>query len=284
MAPPSIVGAVAGGYLAGAIPECAAADRHRRRARSSPPSSCCATRRSRQAATGAELDVRAAVLSGAVIGVLGGLVGLILGSLRMPALLRWVGETPQRAVGTNVTVGVFVGVAGSLAHLPNAAPGPRPDRRRRRRLDPRRAARLAPDGPAVGGGADPGDRRRAAGRRGGLRRPGPNLTGVDLQQETADVLGRLIRFNTVNPPGDERACQEWLRDYLEDAGFECELAGAEPERPNLVARAARRGRRAGARLPLARRHRARHRPRTGRATRGRASCTTASCGAAARST
>ena len=57
-----------------------------------------------------------------MIGLLGGLVGLILGSLRMPALLRWVGETPQRAVGTNVTVGVFVGVAGALAHLPNAAP------------------------------------------------------------------------------------------------------------------------------------------------------------------
>ena len=59
---------------------------------------------------------------------------------------------------------------------------------------------------------------------------------MDLQEETADVLGRLIRFNTVNPPGNERACQEWLRDYLEAAGFECELAGAEPERPNLVAR------------------------------------------------
>ena len=57
-----------------------------------------------------------------MIGVLGGVVGLILGSLRMPALLRWVGETPQKAVGTNVTVGVFVGVAGALAHLPNAAP------------------------------------------------------------------------------------------------------------------------------------------------------------------
>jgi acetylornithine deacetylase/succinyl-diaminopimelate desuccinylase-like protein len=59
---------------------------------------------------------------------------------------------------------------------------------------------------------------------------------VDLQEETADVLGRLIRFNTVNPPGNERACQEFLRGYLEDAGFECELAGAEDERPNLIAR------------------------------------------------
>ena len=68
----------------------------------------------------------------------------------MPALLRWVGETPQRAVGTNVTVGVFVGVAGALAHLPNAAPD----------LDvivvggaasiPGRAARLAPHRAALG--------------------------------------------------------------------------------------------------------------------------------------
>jgi acetylornithine deacetylase/succinyl-diaminopimelate desuccinylase-like protein len=58
---------------------------------------------------------------------------------------------------------------------------------------------------------------------------------VDLQQETADVLSRLIRFDTVNPPGNERAAMEWLRDYLADAGLETELDGAEPERPNLVA-------------------------------------------------
>ncbi len=58
---------------------------------------------------------------------------------------------------------------------------------------------------------------------------------MDLQQETADVLSRLIRFNTVNPPGNEREAAEWLRDYVSDAGLECELAGAEPERPNLVA-------------------------------------------------
>ena len=235
MAPPSIVGAVAGGYLAGAIPEWlllaviaavliqAAVELLR-----NPPKPA--------GGDGGELDIRAAVASGAVIGLLGGLVGLILGSLRMPALLRWVGETPQRAVGTNVTVGVFVGVAGSLAHLPNAAPDLDLIAGRRRRVDPRRAARLAPDGAAVGGGADQGDRRRAAGGRGGLHRPGPNLTGVDLQEETADVLGHLIRFNTVNPPGNERECQEWLKAYLEEAGFECELAGTSDERPNLVAR------------------------------------------------
>jgi uncharacterized membrane protein YfcA len=49
-------------------------------------------------------------------------VGLILGSLRMPALLRVVGEEPARAVGTNVTVGFCVGVAGALGHLPSASP------------------------------------------------------------------------------------------------------------------------------------------------------------------
>ena len=53
-----------------------------------------------------------------------------------------------------------------------------------------------------------------------------------LQEETAEVLAKLIQFNTVNPPGDERACQEWLRDYLTEAGLECELDGTEPERPN----------------------------------------------------
>ena len=111
-----------------------------------------------------------------MIGVLGGLVGLILGSLRMPALLRWVGEAPQQAVGTNVTVGVFVGVAGALAHLPNAAPdldvilvggaASIPGALLGSRLTGRLSdAELCS---AIGG--------RAAGGRGGLHRPGRNLT------------------------------------------------------------------------------------------------------------
>jgi acetylornithine deacetylase/succinyl-diaminopimelate desuccinylase-like protein len=58
----------------------------------------------------------------------------------------------------------------------------------------------------------------------------------ELQDETVEILSTLIRFRTVNPPGDERACLEWLADYLSDAGLEVELDGAEPERPNLVAR------------------------------------------------
>src|SRR5207247_34428 len=65
-----------------------------------------------------QLHIPAAVASGAVIGFLGGVVGLILGSLRMPALLRFVGEEPVRAVGTNLLVGVFVGAAGVVGHVP----------------------------------------------------------------------------------------------------------------------------------------------------------------------
>jgi acetylornithine deacetylase/succinyl-diaminopimelate desuccinylase-like protein len=55
-------------------------------------------------------------------------------------------------------------------------------------------------------------------------------------EEAEELLSGLIRFDTVNPPGNERPAQELLAAHLEDAGFECELLAAEPERPNLVAR------------------------------------------------
>lgn len=60
--------------------------------------------------------------------------------------------------------------------------------------------------------------------------------GTDAGAEAQELLSRLVRFNTVNPPGDERAAQEYLADHLQQAGFDCELLGAEPGRPNLVAR------------------------------------------------
>lgn len=58
----------------------------------------------------------------------------------------------------------------------------------------------------------------------------------DLQASATSLLQRLIQFNTVNPPGNERVAQEWLAGLLRDAGFEVTLVGAEPERTNLVAR------------------------------------------------
>jgi len=57
-----------------------------------------------------------------------------------------------------------------------------------------------------------------------------------LTEDATELLRKLVRFDTVNPPGDERAAQEHLAGVLSAAGFQCELLGAEPGRPNLVAR------------------------------------------------
>jgi uncharacterized membrane protein YfcA len=125
MAPPTVVGALLGGYLSGVIPGdlllffiatvliYSAIDLLRWQR--SPASRDAIRRRE-------GLDLTAAVLVGLGIGLLGGIVGLILGTLRVPALLRLVGETPAMAVGTNVTIGFCLGVAGVIGHLPSEAP------------------------------------------------------------------------------------------------------------------------------------------------------------------
>ena len=59
--------------------------------------------------------------------------------------------------------------------------------------------------------------------------------------EVADLLRRLIRLDTTNPPGNETRAAELLRDYLEAAGVECNLYARVPERANLVARIPGRG-------------------------------------------
>jgi uncharacterized protein len=118
MLPPSVAGAVAGGLAASAIP----ADALRIVIGTALLAFGVDLLRPRAAQVarpaGTRPDVRVAVVSGLVIGVLGGLIGLILGSLRMPALIRWVGEEPSRAIGTNLVVGIAVGIAGLLGHLP----------------------------------------------------------------------------------------------------------------------------------------------------------------------
>ncbi|MGI8428433.1 MAG: M20/M25/M40 family metallo-hydrolase [Solirubrobacteraceae bacterium] len=58
---------------------------------------------------------------------------------------------------------------------------------------------------------------------------------AELQRETTEVLQRLVAFNTVNPPGNERPAIEYLAAYLKRAGFQTELLGVTEERPNLIA-------------------------------------------------
>jgi acetylornithine deacetylase/succinyl-diaminopimelate desuccinylase-like protein len=53
-----------------------------------------------------------------------------------------------------------------------------------------------------------------------------------------EILQKLIRFDTTNPPGDERECIEWIATLIRDApgaGCATELVG-DPERPSLIAR------------------------------------------------
>jgi uncharacterized membrane protein YfcA len=125
MAPPTVVGALIGGYLSGVVPDellllsiaavlyYSAVDLLGWVRKGG---------RERLTTDGARLNIAGAVVSSLVIGVLGGFVGLILGTLRVPALLRIVGETPARAVGTSITVGFCLGVAGVIGHLSSEAP------------------------------------------------------------------------------------------------------------------------------------------------------------------
>jgi uncharacterized membrane protein YfcA len=118
MAPTSLAGAIAGGLVAGEIPDeplllvigavvlYGAWEVYRYRPPDSEP----------------VREGRAHLISAAVvgfgIGVLGGFVGLILGSLRLPAMVKYVGVSPYAAVGTNAAVGVVVGIGGLVGHLP----------------------------------------------------------------------------------------------------------------------------------------------------------------------
>ena len=113
MTPPSLVGAVVGGLYGHAVPDTA----------------LLGVTAAVLAWNGMDLLVRPfharprerprawpAVVLGFGIGLVGGAIGVILGTLRMPALLRGVGMDTRRAIGTNLVVGFALGLAGFAAH------------------------------------------------------------------------------------------------------------------------------------------------------------------------
>jgi acetylornithine deacetylase/succinyl-diaminopimelate desuccinylase-like protein len=57
-----------------------------------------------------------------------------------------------------------------------------------------------------------------------------------IHRRPAELLRNLIRFDTTNPPGNERECISYIDGLLKDAGIETTIRAREPERPNLVAR------------------------------------------------
>src|SRR5215211_5644698 len=64
---------------------------------------------------------------------------------------------------------------------------------------------------------------------------------TDLWRRPAELLQRLIRFDTTNPPGNERECVAFFEGIARDAGLETKLVAKEEDRPNLVARVTGRG-------------------------------------------
>jgi uncharacterized membrane protein YfcA len=119
MAPTSLVGAIGGGLISGEIPDqplliaigllilygAWEVYRHDGDAPERP--------------AGARTHLVNAALVGIAVGLLGGFVGLILGSLRLPAMVKYAGITPYAAIGTNAAVGVVVGLGGLIGHLPS---------------------------------------------------------------------------------------------------------------------------------------------------------------------
>lgn len=59
---------------------------------------------------------------------------------------------------------------------------------------------------------------------------------ADLEEEVVDLLAKLIRADTSNPPGNETAAAQVLEEYFHDKGVEATLIGELPERRNCIAR------------------------------------------------
>lgn len=57
-----------------------------------------------------------------------------------------------------------------------------------------------------------------------------------MSQSAVDLTRELIRFDTINPPGNERSCAEHLGGLLESAGFDVTYHDFGEGRANLVAR------------------------------------------------
>jgi acetylornithine deacetylase/succinyl-diaminopimelate desuccinylase-like protein len=63
-----------------------------------------------------------------------------------------------------------------------------------------------------------------------------------VYKQPAELLRRLIRFDTTNPPGNEAECISFIHGLLIEAGIKPTILGASPKRPNLIARLPGQGR------------------------------------------
>ncbi|MDX1500709.1 MAG: M20/M25/M40 family metallo-hydrolase, partial [Woeseiaceae bacterium] len=68
--------------------------------------------------------------------------------------------------------------------------------------------------------------------------PGERCTFAMANASATEITQRLIQFNTINPPGDERECTRYLGAMLEDAGFQVSFFEYGEGRTSLIARLA----------------------------------------------
>ena len=64
-------------------------------------------------------DIFVQSIIGFWVGILGGLVGLVLGSIRLPAMIKLLKTEPKIAVGTNMLISSVMGMSGFVGHLIN---------------------------------------------------------------------------------------------------------------------------------------------------------------------
>lgn len=57
-----------------------------------------------------------------------------------------------------------------------------------------------------------------------------------IYRRPVELLQQLIRFDTSNPPGNERECVSYIGHLLESMNIETHMLSKDPHRPNLVAR------------------------------------------------
>lgn len=62
------------------------------------------------------------------------------------------------------------------------------------------------------------------------------MTDAAIHIRPVEILQRLIRFNTTNPPGEEAECIAYIRGLLTEAGIESTVLERTTNRPNLIAR------------------------------------------------
>ena len=60
--------------------------------------------------------------------------------------------------------------------------------------------------------------------------------GNGLHTRPTELLQQLLRFDTTNPPGNEKACIDFISQTLASYGIESTIYAKEPNRPNLVAK------------------------------------------------